>query len=115
MPRSQERPLPDLKIDGVSLLTILKNESDSPVREALCLYYHDNSLEAITDGTFKLLFPHHYFSYGLPGNDGMPGRREVTWMHEKELYGLRADPGESIYVITQHPERVKKLDSIARR
>lgn len=58
--------LPEHKIDGVRLVPLLKDPDAAPVREVLCLYYQDNSLEAVTDGTFKLIFPHDYLGYGQP-------------------------------------------------
>ena len=35
-----------------------------------------NDLEAVTDGLFKLIFPHKHRTYEgfLPGNDGAPGK-----------------------------------------
>lgn len=108
-------PLPDHKIDGVSMLPVLLGDGKAEVRDALGLYYHKNSLEAITDGTYKLIFPHKYVTYNdyVPGNDGQPGQlgeREIT---EPELYDLRRDPGERINVISQHPDIAEKLQRIA--
>lgn len=106
-------PLPRRKIDGVSLLPILRDPDAAPVRETLCLYYQTNSLEAITDGTFKLIFPHEYLAYGMPGNDGHPGEMVERKMTEPELYDLRRDAGERYNVLSQHPEIVAKLEAAA--
>ena len=110
-------PSPSLKIDGLSMVPEILGTAGSPVRESLCLYYHKNSLEAVTDGTWKLVFPHKYVSYevNFPGNDGQPGplaQREVT---ECELYDLRRDPGERLNVIEHYPEVVERLMEVADR
>ena len=106
---------PKLKIDGLSMASVLKGENKKPVREGLCMYYHKNSLEAVTDGMYKLIFPHKYKSYEtyLPGNDGKPGELDDKEVKECELYDLRRDPGERVNVISQHPEVVKKLKAMA--
>lgn len=107
--------LPQRKIDGVSILPLVKGEKDTNPRESFVYYYNKNDLEAVTDGMFKLVFPHKYVTYGahLPGNDGQPGlltNREIT---KPELYDLRRDPGERYDVIAQYPEVARKLMQIA--
>lgn len=107
--------LPQKKIDGVSILPLIKGEKDTNPRESFIYYYNKNDLEAVTDGIFKLVFPHKYVTYGayLPGNDGQPGlltNREIT---KPELYDLRRDPGERYDVIAQYPEVARKLMQIA--
>ena len=110
-----QAPLPAHKIDGVSMLPLLEDPDAAPVRDALCLYYQDNSLEAVTDGTYKLIFPHDYLAYGKPGDDGMPGEMIPRRVEEKELYDMRRDPGERCNVLSQHPEIAEKLEAIAER
>lgn len=110
-------PLPDHKIDGNSMTAVLKGETLKPVRDGLCLYYHKNSLEAVTDGRYKLIFPHKYVSYEVyaPGNDGRPGRLGEKEVDVMELYDLRRDPGERVNVIEQHPEVADRLIELANR
>lgn len=107
-------PLPVNKIDGVSILPLIKGEEANP-RESFVYYFNKNDLEAVTDGSYKLIFPHKYFTYEahLPGNDGKPGKRPKAEMPECELYDLRRDPGERYNVIAQYPEVVEKLKTIA--
>lgn len=78
-------PLPQRKIDGVSILPLIKGEKDANPRESFVYYYHKNDLEAVTDGKFKLVFPHKYVTYGayVPGNDGQPG--DLTNLELKRL------------------------------
>ena len=108
-----EAELPSHKIDGVSLLPLLQNPEASPVRKALCLYYQENSLEAVTDGTYKLIFPHDYLGYGEPGNDGRPGKMIPRRVEKPELYDMRRDPGERYDISAQHPDVVRRLEKFA--
>jgi arylsulfatase len=109
-----EAPLPKNKIDGVNILSLLKQQKGANPRENFVYYFQKNSLEAVTDGTYKLIFPHPYNSYnGIPGADGAPGRIIRTKVEKKELYDLRRDPGERYNVIEMYPEIVEELENIA--
>lgn len=106
--------LPDHKIDGVNILPLMKGVPDANPRDHFLYYYHKNSLEAVRQGHWKLVFPHKYRSYEgvLPGNDGFPGpyAQKESGL---ELYDLRRDPGEEYNVIELHPDIVEKLKKIA--
>lgn len=108
-------PLPERKIDGVSLLPLIEGKKDANPRESFVYYFNKNDLEAVTDGMFKLVFPHKYATYGIyaPGNDGMPGKLVLDEVKDIELYDLRRDPGERYNMISQHPDVVIKLTGIA--
>lgn len=109
-------PLPPLKIDGVSILPLLKNEPGANPRDRFCYYYRKNNLEAVTDGNFKLIFPHPHRSYEgfAPGADGKPGAlTESAKLETPLLFDLRRDPGERYNVIEQYPEIRAKLEHIA--
>jgi arylsulfatase len=108
-------PLPSRKIDGVSLTPLLKGEKEANPRESFVYYYHKNDLEAVTDGRFKLVFPHRYVTYGayVPGNDGQPGKLTNVELTKAELYDLRRDPGERYDVISHYPEEAARLMQIA--
>lgn len=108
-------PLPERKIDGISILSLIEGKDDANPRESFVYYYNKNDLEAVTDGEFKLVFPHTYATYGAyePGNDGQPGNLANLNIMKPELYDLRRDPGERYNVISQYPERVIKLMGIA--
>jgi arylsulfatase len=102
--------LPDHKIDGVNILSLMKGDKDANPREMFYYYYRKNSLEAVRKGHWKLVLPHSYRSYvGVPaGHDGFPG----PYAHDSTglaLYNLRRDPGERYNVIEQHPEVVKEI------
>ncbi len=106
--------LPNHKIDGVSLLPLIKGEDVNP-RTSFLYYLNNNDLEAVSDGEYKLIFPHRYVTYGefLPGNDGQPGELTTKQINKPELYDLRRDPGERYNVIELYPEVVHKLMQIA--
>ena len=106
--------LPDHKIDGVSILPLLKGDPDANPRDNLLYYYRRNSLEAVRIGDWKLVFPHEHRSYEdvLPGNDGWPGPYK-NGQSVLGLYDLRRDPGERYNVIEQYPDIVEKLEHFA--
>ena len=106
--------LPDHKIDGVSILSLLKGDPDANPRDNLLYYYRRNSLEAVRIGDWKMVFPHDHRSYEdvLPGNDGWPGPYKQGRV-ELALYDLRRDPGERYNVIEQYPEMAENLQKFA--
>lgn len=110
-----EAPLPERKIDGISILPLLKGEKDANPRKSFAYYFKRNDLEAVTNGLFKLVFPHQYTTYGVyvPGNDGQPGNLTNANLTKAELYDLRRDPGERYNVLSQYPEVVIELMKIA--
>jgi len=108
-------PLPERKIDGVSIMSLVRGEEGARPRESFVYYYNRNDLEAVTDGMYKLVLPHKYRDYtaNVPGNDGQPGKLSGAEVTEPELYDLRRDPGERYNVISQYPEEAQKLMEIA--
>lgn len=106
-----DAPLPERKIDGVSLLPLIEGVEGANPRESFVYYYNRNDLEAVTDGEFKLVFPHKHVTYEAyaPGNDGMPGKVVTAEVRASELYDLRRDAGERYNVLHQYPERAAKL------
>jgi arylsulfatase A-like enzyme len=107
--------LPEKKIDGVSLVPLLNGEDGANPRETFYYYYGQNSLEAVRNGHWKLVFPHPGRSYeGFePGKDGMPGPVNSNYPFEAGLYDLRRDPGERYNLIEYHPDIVAELEQIA--
>jgi len=102
--------LPSNKIDGVNILSLLKGEPDANPRSHLFYYFNKNSLEAVRQGSWKLILPHPYQSYeeDLPGRDGLPGKKYGA-KAELSLFDLRRDPGERYDVKDQNPDIVKKI------
>lgn len=111
-----DAPMPELKTDGVSLLPLFKDEKAESPRKYFNYYYRGNDLEAVTDGRFKLVFPHKYRSYEgfKPGKDGKPGRvNEFKPLTETLLFDLLRDQGERYNVYDIYPEKVKELETYA--
>ena len=108
-------PLPEKKIDGVSLLPLMTGEKDASPRHEFYYYYQQNSLEGVQRDYWKLVLPHTGRSYVgcIPGKDGWPGKTTTLTITKPELYNLRRDPGERYDVSAVYPEIVKKLQSLA--
>ena len=108
-------PLPKRTIDGVSILPLIKGDNEATPRKSFVYYLNKNDMEAVTDGMYKLVFPHKYVTYGAyePGKDGQPGKLTTNEVYKPELYDLRRDPGERYNIITQKPEVAARLMKIA--
>lgn len=106
--------LPINKIDGVSILALLKGDKDANPRNHFC-YYYGGDLIAVRKDNWKLVFPHRYRSYdGITiGKDGFPGNYTKGIVEQKELYNLETDISEANNIIDEYPEIVKELDQIA--
>jgi arylsulfatase A-like enzyme len=111
-----DAPLPQRTIDGKDIWPLMSGApgARSP-HEVLYFYYHNNNLEALRAGRWKLVFPHKYRSLtGQPGRDGKPS----GYTYPKcglELYDLQRDIGEQHNVIDQHPEVVARLQALAEK
>jgi arylsulfatase len=108
-------PLPVKKIDGVSILPLLKGDIDGNPRDHFYYYYQKNNcLEAVRQGSWKLVFSHSYRSFEgkLPGKDGFPGNC-ATIQTKLALYDLGRDPGERYDVKALYPEVVEELKKLA--
>jgi arylsulfatase A-like enzyme len=108
--------LPDRRIDGKDIWPLASGApgARSP-HEALYFYYHQNDLEALRSGRWKLVFPHKYRSLtGDPGRDGTPDGYSYPTCG-LELYDLENDVGEQHNVIDQHPDVVARLQALAEK
>lgn len=108
-------PLPKKRIDGVSLLPLLKDDLTVNPRSTFYYYYRKNSLEAVRHGDWKLVFPHPGRTYeGFPpGKNGNPGSVNGNFQFAGGLYDLRRDPGERYDVRESYPEIAEALEKIA--
>jgi len=107
--------LPEKKIDGVSILPLLKGNFSSRPRTQFYYYYRQNSLESVRSGIWKLVFPHPGQTYEgfVPGVDGIGGKTNGNFNFEGGLFDLRRDPGERYNVKEFYPEIVDRLEKIA--
>jgi arylsulfatase len=105
-------PLPEKKIDGVNILSLMKGDSQTNPREQF-YYYYGEELRAVRENEWKLYFPHKSRSYlGVePGKDGYPGPM-ATVETGLELYNLDIDISETKDVAALNPEVVKRLEKI---
>jgi len=108
-------PLPTQKIDGQSMLPVLKGNTEYEVRQTFYYYYNRNDLQAVRRGHWKLVLPHKGRSYlnQLPGEGGFPGGSPEDIPHPMGLYDLRRDPGEAYDVQKKYPEILKELLEVA--
>jgi arylsulfatase A-like enzyme len=108
-------PLPDRRIDGISLLPLLQGDKSAAPRHNFYYYYQQNSLEGVQKDYWKLVLPHRGISYvGVePGKDGWPGKTISVTVKLAELYDLRRDPGERYNVAELYPQIVKELQLLA--
>lgn len=107
--------LPEKKIDGVNILSLMLGDKNANPRESFLYYYRKNSLEAVRKGTWKLVFAHPGRTYiGFkPGLDGLPGKTDENFNFQKGLYDLRRDPGERYDIKEFYPEVVAELKKLA--
>ena len=104
--------LPNHKIDGKSIVNLVKGTSDQSPQEAYYFYY-GKQLQAVRSGKWKLHFPHGYRTMaGQPGGkDGIP----TAYTQAKiglSLFNLEKDIGETTDVKAQHPKVLAKLKSL---
>jgi arylsulfatase A-like enzyme len=106
--------LPEKRIDGVNILSLMEGDFDSNPRNVFYYYYRRNSLENVRKGQWKLVLPHTFRSYEgkLPGNDGWPGEYS-SGKTGYALYDMRRDPGERYDVKELYPEIVDQLKKLA--
>ena len=105
-------PLPENKIDGVSILPLLIGDKDAVPRHNLLYYYQENSLQAVQIDYWKLVLPHtenQVYRFHKPGKDGFPGAVGKETIASAQLYDLRRDPGEWYDVAESYPEKVREL------
>lgn len=110
-------PLPKVKIDGLSFLSLLKGNLNDPIRREFYYYYRKNALEAVRYDHWKLVFKHpgRTYTQHLPGIDGFPGDAPEDFPFPVALYNLNRDPSEVYDVQYAHPDIMEKLSQIANK
>ncbi|MBL9137634.1 MAG: sulfatase [Verrucomicrobiales bacterium] len=108
--------LPVRPIDGLDISPLLfaMPGASSPHR-ALWFYYHQNDLEAVRSGPWKLILPHSYATVNPqapPARDGRP-TKYASAKADLELYHLVDDVGETRNVAASHQQVVARLQLLA--
>ncbi|WPR73650.1 sulfatase [Algoriphagus sp. NG3] len=106
--------LPELPIDGRSILPILEGKEMAP--KAYFAYYNTNELQAVIYGQWKLVLPHSYRSIPeetIMRDDGIPVKYHMLNLEKAALFDLRNDPNETTDVSTSNPEVLAKLNQFA--
>lgn len=106
-------PLPEKKIDGVNILSLIKGDPAAAPRK-IFYYYYGRSLEGVRENEWKLVLPHDHRSYegSMPGHNGLPGSTSIK-KTGYALYDMRRDPGERYDVKEMHPAIVADLNQLA--
>jgi arylsulfatase A len=111
-------PPPALPIDGLDVWEWITGAPGAQNPHAAYFhYYAENELQAVStgDGQWKLVLPHEYRTLG--GKPGGTGGKPVAYEQRKvtaaELYELPRDPAEEHDVACEHPDVVRKLESLA--
>ncbi len=103
--------LPAREIDGMDIWPLIGGE-DGAVNphDSYWFYYHQNELQAVVDGRWKLVLPHLYRT--LPQGRRAEGGIPVAYENKRsghELYDLENDISEAENLANRHPEKVAEL------
>lgn len=93
---AQIEPMPEQHVDGISLRPLIEKKASLPERP---LYWH---------------YPHYGNQGGDPSSIIRQGRWKLIYYYEddsRELYDLESDPGESINVAQEFPDRANQLQT----
>jgi len=106
--------LGDNKIDGVDVLPVLKDPTQTVDRTYFFHYYSGGQLQAVRDERWKLHFEHQYRTLGdrEAGKDGIPVHYSQTKIG-LSLFDLDKDVGETTDVKDEHPDVVERLKKAA--
>src|SRR5262249_28654629 len=85
--------------------------------DVLYFYYHQNDLESLRSGKWKLELTRSYQSLdGKPGGtNGRPAQYVSLKIPQTELFDLDTDPGQHRDIAAEQPEVVTKLVAAAER
>ena len=104
--------LPERKIDGLNVWPLIAGEAGAKnPHDGYATYYANNELQSVTDGRWKLVFPHVYRTMGTTpkATGGIPAKYRQEKIAQPELYDLESDPGEKSDVAAANSEVVSRL------
>jgi arylsulfatase A len=102
----------DRTIDGRDIWPLMSMQAGAKTPHEAYFYYWGQHLQAVRGGPWKLHFPHSYTKPEPAGGSAKPGKY-ATKEIGLELFDLEKDVGETTNVAAQHPEVVKRLQSLA--
>jgi arylsulfatase len=106
--------LPRQAIDGRDVLPLIEGTPGAKnPHTGYAFFYDPGELRAVTDGRWKLVFPHQYRTLATNGAGGIPGKYRQVTLTEPELYDLETDPGEKTNVLADHADIVERLNAFA--
>jgi len=106
--------LPEHKIDGKSILPLVKGEPDAKSPHEAYFMYYGKELQAVRMGKWKLHFPHGYRTLdGRPGGTGGIPTNYSEARIDLALFDLESDIGETTNVAEQHPRIVARIKQLA--
>ncbi len=109
----------DRIIDGRDIWPLISSRPDAKTpHECYPYFYYDGELHAVRSGPWKLHFPHRYLT--LDGRSGRQDGKPIKYTMKRtgpglELYNLENDIGETTNVADQHPQVVKRLQTLAEK
>ncbi len=108
-----EAQLPDHKIDGLNIWSLMAGEKDAVSPHDALYFYWLHDLHAVRSGDWKMHFPHKYRTMAgrEGGHDGMPekySQDSTTY----ELYNLSEDIGEMNDLAQEYPEKLNELKEL---
>jgi arylsulfatase A-like enzyme len=109
--RLASAPLPQLKIDGLDISSLLLGERGARSPHEALLFYYGTELRAVRGGRYKLVLPHRSQTLDGPaGTGGKPGKYKQADV-PLALYDLVADVGETADVSSAHPDVAARLQA----
>lgn len=90
----------DRIIDGRSIISLMKGDSDTQVHDYFPGYQHDGTMMSIRKGEWKLAVP-------------SPGTFSIEALNGYQLFNLKSDLGEQNDLSGVYPDRVEDLKALA--
>ena len=100
--------LPDHKIDGMNIYSLLTAEKKVSSPHEAIYFYGGNTPHAIRVGNWKYHVKHPFWQTIIPGKDGFRGAGQ-KYTTQPALYNLSEDIGEQDNLIEEYPELAEKM------